>query len=46
MEGEDSYTRRGGAAGTTVYATQILGQLRRKEVLFGGLKNTERHAKR
>jgi len=46
VEKEDSYTLRGGAAGTTDYAIQrIRGRLRKRRVLFGGLKNNERLAK-
>ena len=41
VEREDSYTRRGGAAGTIDYAIQrIPGRLRKRRVPFKGLKNT------
>jgi len=44
---EDNYTRRRGATGSTNSAIQrIPGQLRKRRVPFGGLKNTERLAKR
>jgi len=43
----EKYTRRRGAARSIDYAIQrIPGQLRKRRVPFGGLKNTERLAKR